>query len=411
MVSVVRGLHPKHGRLVDVSVDNGHISATTPVSRAARSSPDGAQSEYPWILPGLVDLQVNGYAGVDFNDGHLVADEVGRLVEAEWQRGVTAFCPTLVSGPEELILDALSVIATARRSDRAVACAIPAVHVEGPYLSPEAGARGAHSPEHLRGPDLAELARWQGAAGGLVGLVTLAPELPGAATYIRAAAAQGIVIGIGHTMAGATEIAAAAEAGARLSTHLGNGCEAMIHRHANPIWPQLADDRLNASFIADGHHLPREAFKAMVRAKGVERSILVSDSVALSGSPPGSYVTAVGGLVELSVDRRLSLAGTGGRLLAGSVSCLPECVAWAVLQVGMSVADIAKMTCTNPWRLVPRGCLSSPHCHDIRGRLTPGACANLTLVRFDREVGVLRVDATVVGGEVVAGNHSLAQNA
>ena len=231
------------------------------------------------MAPGFVDLQVNGYGGLDFNSGDLDADQVVELVTRQWDQGVTSLCPTLVSAPEDRITGALAVVAQARRADPLVRHAIPCVHVEGPYLSPEDGPRGAHDVAALRLPDLAELERWQRAGDGLVGIVTLAPELPGAVRYVRAASSAGVIIAIGHTAATAEQIVAAADAGARLSTHLGNGCHLMVPRHPNHLWAQLAEDRLQASFIADGHHLPAATLTAMVRAKGVDRSVLVSDSV------------------------------------------------------------------------------------------------------------------------------------
>jgi len=210
------------------------------------------------------------------------------------------------------------------------------------------------------------------------------------------------VIGIGHSAAGAEEIATAVDAGAKLSTHLGNGCGLLLHRHANPLWPQLADDHLSASFIGDGHHLRKEIFTVMVRAKGVQRSILISDSVALAGSPAGCYVTPVGGAVELSEDRRLSLVGTAGELLAGSASCLSECLAWAVFVAGVPLADAVGMAARNPSRLLPTSD-SRPSDPSVRGRIRVGAPADLCIVRFDDETGQLQVESTVVGGEFVAG--------
>src|SRR5699024_3206830 len=145
---------------------------------------------------------------------------------------------------------------------------VPGVHIEGPSISPADGPRGAHPVEHVRPPDLAEFERWQAAGDGLVKLVTLAPEHAGAPGYIRTLAARGVIVALGHSAATPDEVHAAVDAGARLSTHLGNGVAAVLPRHPNLIWTQLADDRLYASFIADGHHLSADTFRAMLRAKG-----------------------------------------------------------------------------------------------------------------------------------------------
>ena len=370
------------GSHVCVELRGGVVAAVTPVAEAPAR----------WLAPGLVDLQVNGYGGVDCNDGSLSVEGVRRLVEREWAAGVAAFCPTLVSGPEERICDALAAIAAARRSDPLIAAAIPAVHVEGPALSGEDGPRGAHDRAMLRPPDLRELARWQRAGAGGVGIVTLAPELPGAADYIRGASRQGLVVALGHSAAHPFDIVAAVDAGARLSTHLGNGCHQVIDRHANVFWTQLAEDRLLASFIADGHHLPVDALRAMLRAKGTARSLLVSDSVALAGSPPGRYTgVGVGGDVTVQPNGRLSL--TGSDLLAGSASSLSQCLAWVIRVVGIVPARALAMASANPNRLLGR---PAPVV------LAPGVPANVTV--FRREIGNSVVpEATYLAGSRVAG--------
>ena len=229
---------------------------------------------------------------------------------------MTCFVPTLITAPEEEICARLKVIAEARSLHTKVVACVPFVHVEGPHISPLDGFRGAHPAKAVRPPSIAEFDRWQNAAGGIVGMVTLSPHFIESVEYIAALVKQGIHVAIGHTHASAEQIARAVDAGASLSTHLGNGVAPEIPRHRNPIWSQLADDRLTATFIADGHHLPQDVLKVMLRAKGVGRSVLVSDSVALAGMPAGSYITPVGGRVELHPDGRLCVFGS--ELLAGS---------------------------------------------------------------------------------------------
>jgi N-acetylglucosamine-6-phosphate deacetylase len=392
---------------VALGIKSGRIGQLTAIvgdegeSRAASTARPAGEGQRDVIMPGLVDLQVNGYAGVDFNAEDLSADHVGDLIRREWERGVTALCPTLISAPEEKITHALAVIAAARRSDPLLSWAIPCVHVEGPYLSTRAGARGAHDERSLRLPDIDELRRWQRAGDGIVGIVTLAPELPGALDYIKAASAQGVLVSLGHSAANSADITAAIDAGARMSTHLGNGCEQMIHRHRNPIWPQLADDRLVAGFIGDGHHLPPEVFRAMVRSKGVDRCVLVSDSVALAGSLPGRYTTPVGGRVELSGDRRLALVGSDGQILAGSASCLTECVSWSIWQAGLRCADVLRMASTMPSRLLRTVPFAAQRMASA-GALRVGAPADLFVADLDAASGELLVRRTFVRGVEVA---------
>ncbi len=273
---------------------------------ASRLSDRSRRLGAAFLAPGLVDLQVNGYGGLDLNGPDLSIDLIDRLTASLAALGTTTFQPTIITASEAAITRALVVIAEARRKLPRVRAAIPAVHVEGPHISPLDGARGAHPLDHVRPPDADEFARWQEACGGLVGMVTLSPEYDEAPAYIAALERRGIHVSLGHMAATADQVRAAVEAGARLSTHLGNGAAATLPRHPNFIWAQLAEDRLTASFICDGHHLPADTFNAMLRAKGLDRAVLVSDSVALAGMPPGLYDQPVGGEVEVTAETAAS---------------------------------------------------------------------------------------------------------
>jgi N-acetylglucosamine-6-phosphate deacetylase len=377
------------GRLVDgtaarITVDQGRIAAVEPLSPGNVADP--TVDECPWVLPGLIDLQVNGFAGLDVNDDGLTTGVVHALVRAQWQRGVTTFLPTVITASAEKTRTALETIALARAEDSLTRYSIPGIHLEGPYLSYEDGPRGAHDATHIRPPDLREFDQWRQASADAVRLITLAPESPGAADYIRAVVGHGTAVAIGHTAATPDQVHAAVDAGATLSTHLGNGCHSVLPRHPNHIWAQLADSRLSASFVADGHHLPADTFIAMVRAKGVSNAVLVSDSVALAGCAPGSYATPVGGAVTLHPQGRLTLAGSD--LLAGSVASLVDCLAWGVNHAALDLSAAVTMASANPARLIGL---------DSRGRIEPGAAADLTFISPD----LTAVPATVVRGVVV----------
>ncbi|MGI8689702.1 MAG: N-acetylglucosamine-6-phosphate deacetylase [Thermomicrobiales bacterium] len=345
-----------------------------------------------WIAPGFIDIQVNGYAGLDFNAADVTPETVAGVVRALWRRGVSAICPTVITQSEAAMCRSLSAIAAACDADPRIAHAIPCIHVEGPFISSEDGPRGAHPLVHVRPPSIAEYQRWQEASGGRVGIVTLAPEYPDAPVFIRAIAGD-VVVALGHTAADAAQIRAAVDAGARLSTHLGNGAHGRLARHPNYIWEQLADDRLAASLICDGHHLPPAVIKAMVRAKGLERTILVSDAVAVAGLPPGVYDAAVGGKVELLPSGRLNLFGTP--YLAGSASSLPEGIANAIRHADVTLAEAVRFATANPARLLrfdgARG----------RGAVRVGTMADLTLFRHDRTDDTITIMTTVVNGEIV----------
>ncbi|GIX06552.1 MAG: hypothetical protein KatS3mg115_0955 [Candidatus Poribacteria bacterium] len=268
------------GNLVRLSWEGSQLVEVAPVQ---------GEPGRVFLLPLLVDIQVNGYAGGDFNAPDVRPEEVRAITRRLWREGVGYYCPTVTTGSRERMLRSVRTIAAAWREFPEVADSVLGVHVEGPFISPEDGPRGAHPREHVRPPSYQEYLDWQEAAEGRVRIVTLSPEWPEAISFIGRVAGEGVVVAIGHTAAEPERIREAVEAGARLSTHLGNGAHALLPRHPNYIWEQLAEDRLWASFIADGHHLPFATLKAMLRAKGPERSVLISDAVRLAGMKPGRY--------------------------------------------------------------------------------------------------------------------------
>jgi N-acetylglucosamine-6-phosphate deacetylase len=225
--------------------------------------------------------------------------------------------------------------------------AIDGFHVEGPHISPDDGPRGAHPRRWVRPPDLDEFRRWQEATGNQVRIVTLAPDWPQSCRYIEAIAAEGVVASIGHTNATAQQLADAVSAGATLSTHLGNGAHAVMRRHPNYIWEQLAEDRLMADFIVDGIHLPPSFLKVALRAKTVARSVLVTDAAAPAGCPPGRYYLGEQP-VELTADNRVMLVGQ--ERLAGSALRMDRGVENLMRIAGLSLADAVSMATTNAAR-------------------------------------------------------------
>lgn len=315
-----------------------------------RASFDQDNPQRLFLSPGWVDIQVNGFAGVNLSAAGLQLEDLLSMNMHLRLEGVAAWCPTLVTGPSQQIEQNLRVILAACRMDPVLDAAIAGIHLEGPFISPEDGARGAHSLAHVHPPDWEEFQRWQAAAQGRIRLVTLAPEAPGAIQFIRQAVRLGITIAIGHTAASTAVIREAVDAGASLSTHLGNGIASQLHRHANPLWDQLADDRLFASLIFDGFHLPPNVMRVVLRAKGIDRCVLVSDAVSLARMPAGIYETPIGGKVELHQNGRLSLYGT--EYLAGSASSLKDCIEVAVRMAGCSLAQAVQMASRNPLRVL-----------------------------------------------------------
>lgn len=375
MSETITGRLVESGKAVSVRIDNGFIVEITPTSKPV----DG------FLTPGLIDIQINGYAGYDLNSGNLAPETVIQLCQKLLILGVTTFLPTVITASEAGITQALQAIAEARRLDTIAAQMITGVHVEGPSIGPEDGPRGAHPIEHVRAPSLDEFKRWQAACGDLVTMVTLSPHYTETVDYVAALSAMGVAVAIGHTSASAEQVRAAVTAGAVLSTHLGNGSAAIMQRHPNFLWAQLAADELTASFIADGFHLPADALTAMIRAKGLERSVLVSDAVALGGMPAGRYANPIGGVVEVSAEGRIGVADTP--YLAGAGFPLPVNVALATQLAHLSLSEAIMLATRNPGRFCGG-----------RGKLEVGARADLIVFGFEPGARALDIQKTYLGG-------------
>lgn len=304
----------------------------------------------PMQSAGLFDLQVNGYAGVDFNDAGLTADALDHALAAMLRSGVTQCLPTLITATEAELRARFAALDRAVATSRLGPRMVPGYHLEGPFLSPEPGFHGCHPRDAMVAPDAGLVERVTVSLARPVLLLTVAPERQGAETLIRWAAARGIVVSIGHSDAGTSVLARAVAAGARLSTHLGNGLPAVLPKLDNPLMAQLAEDRLSASFIADGLHVPRPALKAMLRAKGFARCVLVTDAVAAAAAPPGRY-----GFAGMAID-----AAPDGTVrnpqgaLAGSALSLDRAVRNLVAWEIAGLEDAIAMAATNPARLLGR---------------------------------------------------------
>jgi N-acetylglucosamine-6-phosphate deacetylase len=344
-----------------------------------------------FIAPGFIDLQVNGFAGVDYNDPDASHDSIRDSIRTIFRTGVTRFFPTIITGSFERITGALKNLAAAKQNldDYGLpsAMAIEGFHVEGPHISPEDGPRGAHPREHVRPPDIEEFKRWQEAAGGLVKLVTVSPEWAEAPAYIEAITRQGAVASIGHTRATPEQIEAAVEAGATMSTHLGNGAHPVLPTKSSYIWSQLAEDRLTASFIVDGIHIPGPFLKTALRAKGLERSVLITDAVMPAMCAPGPYNL---GQVEVFLHEDGSVRLRDDNRLAGSALRMDDAIGMTVRLGDVSLRDAITMATTNAARA---GRISGRQ----RG-LNAGDRADLVRFRWNHNAQKLTVLETIVGG-------------
>jgi N-acetylglucosamine-6-phosphate deacetylase len=340
-----------------------------------------------FLAPGFIDLQVNGFLGVDFNDPKCTPEQIARSIRGLFSTGVTRFYPTVITGSPADMLGALRNLKSAKETLRE-GVAIDGFHVEGPHISPDDGPRGAHPLRWVRPPHLDEFRRWQEATGNQIRIVTLSPDWPQSLPYIEAIAAEGVVASIGHTNATTQQLADAVSAGATLSTHLGNGAHPVLRRHPNYLWEQLAEDRLMADFIVDGIHLPPSFLKVALRAKTVARSVLVTDAAAPAGCPPGRYQLGEQA-VELTADNRVMLVGR--ERLAGSALRMDRGVENLMRIAGLSLADAVTMATTNAARA-----------GRVPGRtkgLVPGDRADIIEYVFNKSDLSITIQSTYISGE------------
>ena len=380
----ISGVLPDGSQIATVSCSQGKVSQVQ-ASPAPRSPASGQAT----LCPGFLDVQVNGWGGVAFNDPNLTTAQIESVTRRLWQTGVALYCPTLITDSFDNLSRGMAAIARAHREIPA-GSSILGIHLEGPYLSPEDGPRGAHPLAHVRRPDWDEFRRLQEAADGLICLVTLAPEIDGAIPFIEEIVASGVRVAIGHTAAGSAEIRAAIAAGASMSTHLGNAAHDRLQRHHNYVYEQLAADELWASLIVDGHHLPPSLVKIFVRAKRPDRTILVSDAMHWAGMPAGVYPF---GAINVEVRDDGWIGVVGQPRLAGSGLLLYRGVENVVRFTGVSLAEAIRMVTEHPAKMLgvfPRS-----------GAIQAGSDANFTVIEWEAEAGRLVVRQTIANGEVV----------
>ncbi len=375
---IIEGILYTNKKPVSIEISDGKIIRI----KQGKKSTDGPQLI---IAPGLVDIQINGYTGIDFSDPDLTAEDLKKVVAGQWEIGVTTIFPTVTTNDHEYLMNSFKALSNAL-TDPKISMSVPGFHLEGPYISPEKGFRGAHPEKYIRLPDLQEFKQYQEAANNMIRLITVAPEFDGSIPLIRYCTDNDIVVSLGHHNGTAEEITEAVDAGASLSTHLGNGCANVIHRHNNPIWPQLADDRLSASIITDGFHLNKEEVQTFYKVKGDELTILVSDAVDLAGLPPGEY-TRWGETLILTPD---VVKFPAENVLAGAASPISKCVGNMMRFTGCSLESAINMARRHPARLIGL---------DDIGEIQVGKRADLIL--FTQEGSEIEIHQTIVNGDVV----------
>jgi len=381
---VIEGIHYHTGQPVQVTVSNGMIENITPLDKPVGENP-------VYIAPGFFDNQINGFAGVSFafGDSDLTPEGIVKATTELWKNGVTTYLPTLTTNSIDLLTRNFEILSKAV-DDENLRGSVPGFHLEGPYINPEDGYRGAHPKQFVKLPDWNEFLKLHEASGKNILQLTLAPEMEGALDLISNCNHEGIVVALGHHNANMETVTAAIDRGAKIATHLGNGAANMINRHRNLFWPQLADDRLNISIICDSFHLLPEEIQVFYKVKGVEKTIITSDVTHYAALKPGEYKTSTGETIELTKDGMLSYPAQN--VLYGSASPITKGVGYVMQVTGCTLADAVQMASTNPARLYN---LSD------RGLLEPGKRADIIL--FTLEDFQVKIQETWVMGKKVYG--------
>ena len=379
----VEGIHYKTGKPVQVEIQNGVIKSIKNIKKLS----DENASFY--IAPGFFDNQINGFAGVSFafGDNDLTAEGIEKATQELWKMGVTTYLPTLTTNSQEILVRNFAVLANSV-NDEKLHGSIPGFHLEGPYINPEDGYRGAHPKEFVRLPNWNEFMEMYNASGKKIVEVTIAPEMEGAQDFIKKCVEMGIVVAVGHHNAAKEQLDRAVENGARLSTHLGNGCANMINRHKNPLWPQLSNDKLMISIICDGFHLLPEEINVFYKVKGVENTIITSDVTSYAALPLGEYKTQTGETIELTPEGMLRYPAQN--VLYGSASPITKGVGHIMEVTGCSLADAVQMASTNQSKIFGL---------TDRGELETGKRADLILFSLDNFN--VNIQKTFVKGNLV----------
>ncbi len=339
-----------------------------------------------FVGPGLIDLQINGVNGIDFNLSTLTTADIINATHYLLSCGVTSYFPTVITNSDENIITILRAIDEACKTDELVNACVTGIHLEGPFLSPLEGARGAHSEKYIKAPDWELFKKFREASGGRIRIVTLAPEWENAPAFISGCKHDGIIVSIGHSLANTQHISNAVAAGAGMSTHLGNGIPLMLPRHPNVVWDQLAADALYACIIADGIHIPDSFIKVAMKVKG--RSLMiVSDATCFAGMQPGEYESHIGGIVVLDGNKRISLKSSPG-LLAGAAKTLPENIETLVRHRLCALGEAWQMASVNVSAFL--------EAHGV-----PVAAEKDDLVVFEEDGGSVIVKCVVKGGKIV----------
>ena len=298
------------------------------------------------------DLQVNGYAGTDFNGDNLTAESLHHACEALVEDGCDAILATFITDEIPTLERRIGKLVELRETDDLARRIISGIHIEGPFINPIKGYVGAHPPQAVKPANVDDAKRLLTAAGGLAKLVTLAPEHDAESQTTAYLSSQGVTVSAGHCDPSLDQLRAACDAGLTMFTHVGNGCPIQMHRHDNIIQRALSlHDRLWLCFIPDGVHVPFFVLKNWLASIGLERTIFVTDAISAARLGPGRYTLAGW---DILIGEDLVARSPDLTHFVGSTVTVPRIKANALAELGMSDADLKQVLDVNP-RLAIRG--------------------------------------------------------
>lgn len=379
----IEGIHYLNNSPVRIGIKEGKIAAIDKINKLSN------ENKVFFVAPGLIDNQVNGYRGYSFVDTgkELTMEGIEAITSGFWEAGITTYLPTIVTNSHSIFLKNFKLLATAKENVKTRG-SIPGFHLEGPYISPVDGFRGAHPLIHVRKPNWDEFMEVYDISGKNILQITLAPEIEGALEFISKCKEMGIRVGLGHHNASSTQITEAIDNGAIIATHLGNGIANYIHRWNNTLWPQLADDRLNVSMICDGFHLTPEQIRVYYKVKGPDKLVMTSDMSYLGGLTPGFYLNVIGDTLELKAEGVVMYPAQ--KSLSGSATNLSQMIGKVMDFTGCDLGSAIKMASTNPAQIYGL---------DDRGELKVGLRADLIIFTLDDLT--VNIKKTIVNGDVV----------